>query len=266
MSKALRFSRWRRLPGVHRILDQRLPTHAEEPQRITLYVPGGVLDQADRLARLEGAEHRQAYCERLLTRAIQAEAARLRVDGSVSIDVREEELEALARDRPDAHAQGDDSLRRHLRFESLPLTIPTSQTGPERSTDSPRLDATTVVLRHAALEDVWSAPDAGFLPALRSGRPVEAASAHELVSALVALEGELSAATAIDRTLAHALHRIALESQVLLTDAWPVLGGNPAMLDLVRVVQEIVERVLSGRDVRYEGHAEAGAPGPEGDR
>ena len=50
--------------------------------------------------------------------------------------------------------------------------------------------------------------------------------------------------------MAHALHRLALESQVLLTDAWPgAFDGR--MIAAIRTVQEAVERILSGQDIRY---------------
>ena len=50
--------------------------------------------------------------------------------------------------------------------------------------------------------------------------------------------------------LLHALHRLALESQVLLTDAWPGVFDD-RVITAIRTVQEAVERILSGQDVRY---------------
>ncbi len=38
---------------------------------------------------------------------------------------------------------------------------------------------------------------------------------------------------------------------MLLTDAWPALASDQATLDVLRMVQESVERVLSGEDIRY---------------
>ena len=54
----------------------------------------------------------------------------------------------------------------------------------------------------------------------------------------------------LDRRLAFALHRLAFESQILHTDAWP--GAFDAWtVDTLRAVQEAVERILSGQDIRY---------------
>ena len=61
--------------------------------------------------------------------------------------------------------------------------------------------------------------------------------------------------------MAHALHRLALESQVLLTDAWP--GAFDArMIATIRTVQEAVERILSGQDIRYYPPIIAATPRP----
>ena len=68
--------------------------------------------------------------------------------------------------------------------------------------------------------------------------------------ALNQLEIEHRGAEVLDRRMAHALHRLALESQVLLTDAWPgAFDGR--MIATIRTVQEAVERILSGQDIRY---------------
>jgi hypothetical protein len=100
----------------------------------------------------------------------------------------------------------------------------------------------------------------GFLPCLRRGEPVPAAKVAELNRALSQLEEELRGAQAIDRKAAHALHRLALESQVLLTDAWPGAFDEHVVAD-IRTVQEAVERILSGQDIRY--YPTTPAPGSE---
>ena len=106
--------------------------------------------------------------------------------------------------------------------------------------------ATDVISRHAGSgEDQW-----GFLPCLRRGEPVPAVKSAELIYALNQLEEELKGADAIDRRTAHGLHRLALESQVLLTDAWPGVFDE-RVITVIRTVQEAVERILSGQDIRY---------------
>jgi hypothetical protein len=106
--------------------------------------------------------------------------------------------------------------------------------------------ALEVLWRHVAMgEDDWA-----FLPCLRRGIPVPDAKASELIRALHQLELEHRGAEILDRRLAHALHRLALESQVLLTDAWPGVFDDPT-IGTIRTVQEAVERILSGEDIRY---------------
>ncbi len=114
--------------------------------------------------------------------------------------------------------------------------------------------AIEVISRHVGSdEDEW-----GFLPCLRRGEPVPPVKSAELIYALNQLEEDLKGAEAIDRRTAHALHRLALESQVLLTDAWPGVFDD-RVITVIRTVQEAVERVLSGQDIRYYSAPQAQA-------
>jgi hypothetical protein len=113
-----------------------------------------------------------------------------------------------------------------------------------------------IITRHvAARED-----ELGFLPCLRRGQRVPAAKVAELIGALRRLEEDLRGVEVIDRTVAYALHRLALESQVMLTDAWPG-AFDENTIGTIRTVQEAVERVLSGQDIRY--YPTVAAPHPE---
>ena len=103
-----------------------------------------------------------------------------------------------------------------------------------------------VLWRHVGFDG----DDRAFLPCLRRGVPVPAARSAELIRALNQLEIEHRGAEVLDRRMAHALHRLALESQVLLTDAWPGVF-DARMIAAIRTVQEAVERILSGQDIRY---------------
>jgi hypothetical protein len=94
------------------------------------------------------------------------------------------------------------------------------------------------------------ADDWGFLPCLRRGDAVPAARVAELTRVLGELEEELRDAELLERRTAHALHRLALESQVLLTDAWPGVFDDDTVA-AIRTIQEFVERILSGADIRY---------------
>jgi hypothetical protein len=115
--------------------------------------------------------------------------------------------------------------------------------------------AVRVLTDRAALEVLWRHVGWGgdaetFLPCLRRGVPVAEPKMAELIRALNQLEDVYRGAEVLGRRVAHALHRLALESQVLLTDAWP--GAFDArMIAGIRAVQESVERILSGEDIRY---------------
>lgn len=116
--------------------------------------------------------------------------------------------------------------------------------------DRPKGDlshAALTVLRHAGqLDDDPS----GFLPSLRRGANVSAADVGDLAQALNDLEREYRTRPFMDRRLSFALHRLAYESQILHTDAWPGVY-DVWTVDTVRAVQEAVERILSGQDIRY---------------
>jgi hypothetical protein len=114
------------------------------------------------------------------------------------------------------------------------------------------ISASDVVARHAGSGEDLS----GFLPCLRRGEPVPATKSAELIYALNQLEEELKGAAAIDRRTAHGLYRLALESQVLLTDAWPGVFDE-RVITVIRTVQEAVERILSGLDIRYYPQTQA---------
>lgn len=304
MDDQRRYSRWRRLPGVHRITDRRLPDHRSEPQRLTIYVNGGVLDDAEALAARAGVGTVQEYCEHLLTATIRAEVARSRVEQVEMVQGRLGGLDAIADDpeylaewnarhvgphpatvaipglgtpaldRPDDGAS--DELGRPLAaavevvLDQLPalggetplhilagaVDVPGASMASESGEGSGVLDPAAVVQRHAG---AGTGPELGWLASLRRGEPATPAVAGELLRALSALERELGPAGSLDRSLAYALHRMAFEGQVLLTDAWPQLASDQSTVDLLRLVQEAVDRILSGQDIRYDRPA----PDPE---
>jgi hypothetical protein len=155
---------------------------------------------------------------------------------------------------PEAPVSQSPGARTDLATDSLPIRVAKPGVGVMSDRSSKE-----VLLRHVLPEeDVW-----GFLPCLRRGAPVPAAKAAELIRALGQLELEHRHAEVLDRGLAHALHRLALESQVLLTDAWPGVFDERVIAE-IRTVQEAVERILSGQDIRY--YPSASRPGSEGPR
>lgn len=111
------------------------------------------------------------------------------------------------------------------------------------------LDRTAVetVLVHLGRGD--RDPDA-FLPCLRRGRGMNPGKVEELLNALGRIEVDQRGANLVDRHLSYALYRLALESQVLITEVWPG-GFDDRTISAVRAVQEMVERILSG-----ESHAD----------
>lgn len=288
MAKRPRFSRWRRLPPVFRTGENRPIGTGNELDRIILYLPTQVLDLAESLAQRAGIPVIQEYCERLLTRAIEEEHLRLKVARFESRRGAIEGLNELAEDpdyRSEWRARGeprpiapprppsdalavdlvladgdesqmlpgpedpdeDDETEGHLQDAEPAAIEPVVEVEPVRSVRvAADRSALEVLARHVGQGN----DELGFLPCLRRGKAVPRAKIAELLHALTQLETELQGASAIERGVAHALHRLALESQVLLTDAWPG-AFDGAMIDAIRSVQEAVERVLSGQDIRY---------------
>lgn len=266
MAKRPKYSRWRRLPGAHWINDRKLPDHRTELQRLTLYVPGGVLDLAEALAARAGTATVQEYCEDLLRRALADEAARQRLEETEARRGALAGLDAIANDpaylsewSASASAAGPYRTGSAGPEPSPPLLVledrpdrdpdPSPNPGPDpRPGPIEPEDAAEVVFRHAAL---GAEDPAGLLPSLRRGEPIGPEAARELLQALIDLERVHHDADRLDRRLAYALHRLAFEGQVLLTDAWPGAAADPATVDVLRLVQEAVDRVLSGLDIRY---------------
>jgi hypothetical protein len=119
------------------------------------------------------------------------------------------------------------------------------------------------VLDHSALAILWSnvAPrdedPEGFLPTLRRGRSLDPARVSTLLAALGRIEAEYRGSALLDRGLAYALHRLSLEAQVLLTEAWPGVFDERTV-GAIRAVQERVDRILSGQGIHDRQTDEAG--------
>lgn len=306
MAKRRKFSRWRRLPEVFRTGEHKMPDPGDEPQRISLYIVGNLLDVAEAQARNSEFDTLQEYCADLLARAIEAQRIREHVaeveaksgaleglheiandpaylaewsaqaipnprDWSLNSP---EEGEADPEDRPvvkgprpivigevddEDEDEGDEDRAQGLERPgltiSLGLTAPPEAKRTESAPAPAKLSpAARSILRHAGQgED----PNT-FLPCLRRGASLEIAGVAELARALQDLEHEYRTERILDREVAFALHRLAYEGQVLLTDAWPN-HFDEWTVDTLRAVQEAVERILSGRDIRYFSDA----PRPE---
>jgi hypothetical protein len=169
----------------------------------------------------------------------------------VTIEVAATEGEARFPDRPDERDVSQENDEEagvqspRIRIESSASVAPVITLKPKVLSMNER-SPTEILLRHVrSTED-----ELGFLPCLRRGTPVPNAKSAELIRALRQLEEELRGAEVLSRKTAHALHRLALESQVLLTDAWPG-RFDERTIATIRTVQEAVERILSGEDIRY---------------
>jgi hypothetical protein len=283
VAKRPRHSRWRRLPGVYRFGESKGPDPSLEPQRLTLYLTGAQLDTAEALATRAGVATIQEYCTRLLQKAIEDERVRAQVAGleaqrgpfeglqQIADDPEylaewSVQAQAQARDRPDLIRREPPADRLPVpesssdidqtsfsgsspEPETEPMPVPAPPEPDERGAPLEKLSPSAeVVLRHAA--QAGDDPSS-FLPSLRRGEPVPLTEVAELARALHLLEAESRDASVLDRRVVYALHRLAFESQVLHTDAWPG-AFDEWTVDTLRAVQEAVDRILSGQDIRYD--------------
>jgi hypothetical protein len=265
-----------------------LPDPNEEEQRISLYVPGFVLDLAEEQASRLGKGTLHEYCAELLIKAVEAERVREQVadveakrgplEGLQEIAADPEYLAELSaasvprdsfepeqqlrddRTEPiwflEAHTEDSDAQETSRNVGSDGRTGDVEPIPPARQEEGQNCQArgpsalspaAEVVLRHAGQSG--GDPHA-FLPSLRRGAPPAVAEVSELTRALLEIETECRSCSAIDRRLTFALHRLAFESQILHTDAWPG-GFDVWTVDVLHGVQESVERILSGQDIRY---------------
>jgi hypothetical protein len=246
------YSRFGRLPGLYRIGERKLPDPHEEPQALTVYLPGRLLDVAEALAARHGAASIQDYCEGLLRMAIEEQAAAAKAEAVHVTQGTLQSLDDLASD-PEYLAEWTASARETQPDIGLKIT-----SDPDPSADGTSF-ARAAVFRHAGIDD--DDPSA-FLPTLRRCERITPEVADELIGSLRDLEQRLRGVERLDRRLAYALHRLAFEGQILLTDAPTEAAADAGTVDRVRLVQEAVDRVLSGEDIRYfpqENSPSAGA-------
>ena len=215
----------------------------------------------------------QEYCAGLLGRAIEVERVKAHM---VEVEVKRGPLEGFneVTGDPDYLAEWHEQSESRETAAGRPQPLnedssPSPQHGesPERVLvriePAPRVIGRVIterivpeVLDGTALEAILShvgpgdREPHGFLPSLRRGQPVSPAGVSELMAALHQIEADQHGASMLDRRLAYALYRLALESQVLLTEAWPGVFDDRT-IGAIRAVQEMVERILSGQDIRY---------------
>ncbi len=263
MAKRPRYSRWRRLPPVFRSGENKGPKAGDEEQRISLYVAGSLYDLAESQANRLEAGTVQEYCTELVRRAIEAEHAREQV---AELEARRGALEGLRAIADDPEYLAELSGKTAPREPTEPWAIGEGTADGDASAPAvgmPQVDIQIspaalrgagplepfedAVYRHAGLA---GDDPMGFLAILRRGESVSLAGVNDLAQALQGLEDGLRNGRAIDRRLAYALHRLAFEGQVLHTDAWPG-AFDDWTVETLRAVQEYVDRILSGQDIRY---------------
>ena len=261
----------KRPAGTSLSAESRRPRIDEPSQRLVLTLPWRLYSLALELAHEQRARSVESYCLELLEGKLQERQAererdrdedrqrQFRLENLAGItddpSYLEEWSSAVSRGEVGLHPTVLSSIARPLEGpppQSSPrpedhATVPHSPT--DSSIESSLIRAASgVVLRHAALEG--DDPTA-FLPSLRRGEPLEVESTRELLLALNDLETGLQGSDLIDRKLAFALHRLAYEGQILLTESSPRASVDRPTLDRLRLVQEAVDRVLSGEDIRY---------------
>ena len=229
-----------------------------EPIRLTLYLPGRLLDLAETFATRDGVATVQIFCEELLTRALEDERGRHRIEDAEARRGPFEGLNEIA-DDPEylaewtashagvAASRASDASQPPVSDEPSFVDFALVARGPLILSAPIEVEGAETILRHAGLSG--DDPE-GFLARLRRGEAPGFDAVEELGSALVAVDRAMggpggSSPMAIDRRLAHALHRLAIESQVLQTDAWPGAFDNWTV-DAIRAVQAAVDRILSG--------------------
>lgn len=259
MAKRPKYSRWRRLPRVYRSGEFKLPDPNPEPQRLTLYLKDELLEAAERQAEQAGVETVQRYCEGLLARAIQSEQIREHV---AEIEARSGPLEGLQEIANDpaylaewseqtSPREPDEPIALEIDLNRLadPIATPVELVPPQSLEAIESLSSSALVVLHHAGQ-AGGDDHLAFLPSLRRGEMVSVNEIADLARALQTLETETSEAQFLDRRVAFALHRLAYEGQILHTDAWPGVF-DAWTVDTLHAVQEAVERILSGQDIRY---------------
>lgn len=209
-----------------------------EQERLVLYFSHEELEEAQRQAIRTGLRTPQSYCESIVRRDLETARVAFEVEEAERRHGRFEGLRAVA-DDPDYLAEW--TAARPVRPQGPPDVRELTVIEPSRE---------SVIRRHAGLEPCDES--LALLPSLRVGRWLRPESAEELIEALAALEESLDGQSTIDRALCYALHKLAFEGQIHASES-PVAHALGAEAILVlRRVQEGVDRILSGQDIRYD--------------
>lgn len=239
MSRTGRPWRPRRILGAFRTGDDR-PLPSQELQRLVLYLTVEELEEAQRQAIRTGHGTPQRYAEEIVRREVEANRVAFELAQAEQRHGRLEGLHAVAED-PDYLAEWTAS-------RAVEAATPTPRASASLTVIEPAPES--VIRRHAGLEGGEEA--SCLLPALRAGRWIGEEAAGELLVALRELEEALSGQTMIGRSVSYALHRLAFEGQILASEPWAAGSLDGAAVGTLRRIQEGVDRVLSGQDIRYD--------------
>ncbi|WP_161602361.1 hypothetical protein [Tautonia marina] len=243
------------MSGTFRTHERRESDPNAEPQRLVLYLPIDALDLAERQASQARVETVQRYCESLLLQALGTTNGQCPDSKqSSSLEVRPGKSRTVT-DDPDYLAEWIATILADFDAPQVltdpGLTDPSlarPSIAPEPSEIIVERPAVEVVLRHAGLRG--SDPDA-FLISLRHDGRLAPGVGPELIQALVELEAEFRNAIVLDRLLCFALHKLAFEGQILVTEGTRNAEMEVSVVELLRLVQEGVDRILSGQNIRY---------------
>lgn len=255
VSKRPKPSGRRQVSGTFRTHERRESDPNAEPQRLVLYLPIAALDLAEQQASLARVETVQRYCESLLLQALTTTHSQC--PGSEP-----GERPELRSGKPRTVTDDPDYLAEWTATVLADFDAPQTRTGPVPTDPSSasfsiapepsemiiERSAVEVVLRHAGLRG--SDPDAFLISLRRDGR-LDPGVGPELIQALVQLEAESRDAIVLDRLLCFALHKLAFEGQILVTEGTRNAEMEVSVVDLLRLVQECVDRILSGQNIRY---------------
>ena len=220
-----------------------------EAQRITLYLPARLLDMAEAQASRAGVETLQRYCEGLLARAIEMERGRETLEATEARFGTFDGLDEVAND-PEYLAEWTASIVAHEKPAE-----------PQENGYSPQggLPAAASILISGARRPP-SKPFCGTrawpvtiyrLPPPRCGEPSRSRLRRPGNPPGQGRPGGRAGRRGLHRPppAAHALHRLAFEGQVLLTDGWHGARPRPTPRRSVSCGScKGVDRVLSGED------------------
>lgn len=252
----LKHSRHKRMPKVWR-MGQDAPRAIDslgDEFRITVFLTNSQADRAEKEAVNTGMGDLQAWCQATLRQTIN------QLDDDISpfmsvpvIRTRQPSQgpEIIAElDIPDDPAFytelagiADDPVTGITEVEQVDLPSPVeslSQAVPPASQANPGSPAAISLIDDAAFATALDQ----IMTALRSGRSPHEQAVEVVCSRLDRLAGQTAADAELPRSLVRPLYRLAMESQVLITEVHPQLGLNLTVVTHVRRLQAAVGRIL----------------------